>query len=189
MWYENFRRTPERGFTLLEILVALTVFALISTVAYSGLSRMHSNKAHLDSEMRFWRELDQIMGRMEADFLQTLPDSLSYIGSAGDAMEPPLLRLQHFDSKQQLLSLAYQLRGQTLELTLWQGGQSRVFTLLDGISDCRFSFMDASGQWQGKWEERSALSPLANTSPRPRGICLELTLAGRGSFERIFFIP
>ena len=70
------RRGAVRGFTLLEILVALAIFALASVIAYGGLDSVTSTKSALDWEIRFWRELGLVFDRMEADFLQSVPHPL-----------------------------------------------------------------------------------------------------------------
>jgi general secretion pathway protein J len=66
----------EGGFTLLEVLVALAIFALASVIAYSGLDSVASTKSALDKEIRFWRELGLVFDRMETDFLQSVPHPL-----------------------------------------------------------------------------------------------------------------
>ena len=170
------------GFTLIEVLVALTIFALISSVAYMGLGRMSREKAHLDQEMRFWRDLSQVLDRMDNDFLQVLPDSLSYTHHQEGATQKHHLLFRHFDSKQQALQVAYEFDDHTLNLILWNASKPNTYRLLDNIRACRFAFMDASGQWQPQWS-----ASLNNR--RPRGIRLQLEVDGQGTFERVFFLP
>lgn len=185
MW----RASKATGFTLLEVLVALAIFAVVGSVAYAGLDRMTTHKMHLDSEMRFWRELGLVMDRMEGDFVQIAPRSdlqssgvlrppMRSASQAGD----PLLSLTRFDGKREPVRLAYRLRDQNLELMVWSGATAQVYPLLDHVTACRFSFMDEAGSWLPQW-------PGSKGMPRPQGIRLQLEVAERGQFERIFALP
>ncbi len=60
----------QRGFTLLELLVAIGIFALVSAIAYGSLIHFMDDRAHLDAEHEFWRKLSLVYIRMEDDFSQ-----------------------------------------------------------------------------------------------------------------------
>ncbi len=63
----------QAGFSLIEVLVALAVFAIASVIAYRGLDAVASTKSALDLEIRFWRELGLVFDRMEVDVGQSVP--------------------------------------------------------------------------------------------------------------------
>jgi general secretion pathway protein J len=56
-----------RGFTLLEVLVAVTIFALLGMAAYSGLDAVLKARARLDDENRQWRSVALFWVRLERD--------------------------------------------------------------------------------------------------------------------------
>jgi len=56
-----------RGFTLLEILVALVVFGIFSVLAYAGLMRLLDGRARLVEEQRVWQALSQVFLRISDD--------------------------------------------------------------------------------------------------------------------------
>ncbi|HEX7045726.1 MAG TPA: type II secretion system minor pseudopilin GspJ [Burkholderiales bacterium] len=58
----------QRGVTLLEVLVAVAVFAIFSTMAYAGLMRLLEHRAQIETERAFWRELALAFVVMERDF-------------------------------------------------------------------------------------------------------------------------
>ena len=56
------KRLP-RGFTLLEILVALIIFAVVTLIAYRGLDQVAQVKLRLDHEAAYWRETNLVFDR------------------------------------------------------------------------------------------------------------------------------
>ena len=191
----------QRGFTLLEILVALAVFAIASAIAYSGLNAVASTKSSLDSEIRFWRELGQVFDRMEIDFTQTLPHLLR---ADGGELSPPLqadrtetggffIELARADGERPPVHVVYRCERGVLSLRVGpiNASQSRsgalvtaapVYPLLENVDDCEAAYLDANNAWRPLWPE-------AQAQVRPRAIRIRLTLAGRGQFERVYYLP
>ncbi|MBI3545467.1 MAG: prepilin-type N-terminal cleavage/methylation domain-containing protein, partial [Gammaproteobacteria bacterium] len=58
------------GFTLLELLVAISIFALISAIAYGSLARFMTDRARLEAEHEFWQSLSLVFVRFEDDLSQ-----------------------------------------------------------------------------------------------------------------------
>lgn len=58
------------GFTLLELLVALAIFALVSTMAYGGLQMVLENRSRVVAEGERLGDLQLAMGVIERDLLQ-----------------------------------------------------------------------------------------------------------------------
>jgi general secretion pathway protein J len=57
------------GFTLLELLVAIGVFALFSTMAYGGLMQILESRDRVDAERTYWTGLARAFLRIEDDLL------------------------------------------------------------------------------------------------------------------------
>jgi general secretion pathway protein J len=200
----------EGGFTLLEILVALAIFALASVIAYSGLDSVASTKGSLEKEIRFWRELGMVFDRMEADFLQSVPHPLrdnqevllpplrggkagnSDVDSGGFFIE--LIRQDESRAQVRVLYLCEQgrlmLRVNTVSLfgtTGGTGGETGAgqiidMPLLQAVERCEMAFLSVSNAWLAEWPGNQALA-------RPKAILIRLALAGHGSFERVFYMP
>src|SRR3972149_6088604 len=51
--------------TLLELMVAIGIFALVSVIAYGSLNRLLNDRQRLDAEHEFWRTLSLTFTRME----------------------------------------------------------------------------------------------------------------------------
>jgi general secretion pathway protein J len=62
------RRPPQGGFTLLEVLVAVIIFALLGMAAYSGLDAVLKARARLDDENRQWRAVALFWNRLDMIF-------------------------------------------------------------------------------------------------------------------------
>lgn len=62
-------RAGAAGFTLLELLVAIGVFALFSTMAYGGLVQILESRDRVDAERAYWTGLQRAFLRIEDDLL------------------------------------------------------------------------------------------------------------------------
>jgi general secretion pathway protein J len=205
----------EGGFTLLEILVALTIFALASVIAYSGLSSVASTKSALDKEIRFWRELGLVFDRMEADFLQDVPHPLR------DG--PELLQAPLRGGKVGGTTGGNNARGDSgwnsgffIELIRHDENRAQVrvrYLCERGHLTLRVSPLNQFGEVRGNAAPWAIDTPLlqavdrcetafldasnawlaewpgSQKLARPQAIRISLTLAGHGAFERIFHLP
>ena len=57
----------QRAFTLVELLVALAIFAIMSGAAYRALTSMLDSREALQKESRKWRDVALVVGRLERD--------------------------------------------------------------------------------------------------------------------------
>ncbi|MDR1708306.1 MAG: prepilin-type N-terminal cleavage/methylation domain-containing protein [Candidatus Accumulibacter sp.] len=191
------------GFTLLEILVALAIFAVASVIAYAGLDSVASTKSALDKEIRFWREMGLVFDRMETDFLQGVPHPLR---EGAETLLPPfrggrlgdgetggffieLIRQDENRAQVRVRYLCEQGR-----LTLWVSaaglfgapdGSSQWMIdtpLLQNLIRCEAAFLAPGNVWLAEWPGDQALA-------RPYAIRVFVELPERGSFERLFYMP
>jgi general secretion pathway protein J len=207
MWRVNRTEaaSAESGFSLLEILVALAIFALASMIAYSGLVSVASTKSALDKEIRFWRELGLVFDRMEADFLQSVPRPLP---GAPEVLLPPLyganadsngensgffIELIRQDENRAQVRVRYlcehgslTLRTSTVSLFDMVSKDNTEWAvdtpLLQTVEHCEVAFLGTANTWLENWPGDQALA-------RPRAIRIRLALTKHDSFERMFPIP
>ncbi len=202
-----------RGFTLIEVLVALAVFAVVTMLAWRGLDIMVSTKARLDAEMRAWRELELVFERLALDLTQVAPrywtdtdgkTRSAVQGLANDTASQCQLDLLRFGPDHLPVHARYVLQDGRFTLQILPTTQTQAQQLLDaaraldetaanapthlllaGVERCELAFLDNNSLWQARWPVSDKLAD----PTRPRGVRLRLGLAGRGLFERIYYLP
>ncbi len=195
-----------RGFTLLEILVAVAVFAMFSVLAYGGLMQLLDSQEHLSREQAFWRTLGRGMQHIADDLSHArgrpvrdidgnvLP---AFIGRPTDtrALAPPVIEFTRGGfhvlndaTRADIQRVAYRLEdGRLLRLTwpvLDRSPTSKPVevAVFDGVEEFRVRFFSNTNNWVEQW-------PAANTGDiPPRGVEVTLTLRNRGSYRRIFLV-
>ena len=195
-----------RGFTLLELLVAISIFAIISAMAYGGLARVLQDRDRLEVEHEFWRALSLTFARMEEDLSQARARSVRDLsgftlaalrGQPTDtrALAPPNIELTRggvltFDAgaRSDMQRVAYRLVEGSLQRLLWpvldQAPQTKPLELplMKNVESFQVRFYSPAGVWLDQWPADGANDPL------PRGVEIKLTLTGRGEFTRLFLV-
>lgn len=188
------------GFTLLELLVSLAVFAILSALAYGGLMSVTKN---YEITRDYWQQLGQWQRGfflIERDFLQIVPRlSRNSFGT----VEAPLLRkvgdsqLISFSraglsnpaeiARGEVVRVAYTLEEEKLLRQVWYY-PDRVYVepqsqqvLLDQVEAAEIRFLDQDDDWQDTWGETDPL-------PLPKAIELTVTLKNVGEVRRLWVI-
>jgi len=183
--------SSKAGFTLLEVVVALTIFALMGAILYGALAL--AQKAVERSQVRF--EKNQQM-RAFADLMG------SYVRSSHPYRATPQDPAIYYQGEEEQLSfvsassLALGGRGMALVRVSWQereggegaltlseelpvrlgeeggvGGQRNSVVLREGIKQLRFTYLDPQSdgeQWEERWDaaERKVLPRAVRLSYR-----------------------
>lgn len=85
--------TRAGGFTLVEILVALTVLALIGLIAWRGLDHVAGQQVRADAETLAAERVLRTLAQMEHDFAQRVPDALFAARQGSGATLPYALKV------------------------------------------------------------------------------------------------
>ncbi|HEX6632491.1 MAG TPA: type II secretion system minor pseudopilin GspJ [Usitatibacter sp.] len=172
-----------RGFTLVELLVALAIFAILSGFAYRALTAMLDSREALARDSRKWRDTALFVGRVERDLSAVL--ARPAVGVSGAALAPvssTLGTVQGGDGlaltrsgsplQRSVLSapqrVAYRLAGDRVERLAWAGvdaaprEEPSTVTVLAPVRALTFRFLDPrSNEWRREWPGGSALLPAA----------------------------
>jgi general secretion pathway protein J len=195
-----------KGFTLVELLVALAIFALVSGFAYRSLNAMLESREALQKESRKWRDVALFVGRVERDLDSVLPRGalsssgtpLAPVSSTLDVLsEGDGLALTRAGSPLQENTLAapqrvaYRLRAGAVERLAWGSvdaapRQDPVATpVLPQAAGLAFRFLDPkSGEWRTSW----GLPGSAETRA-PAAVEMTLTLASGETIVRLMDLP
>lgn len=189
-----------RGFTLVEILVALGLLALTAVLAYRATAALVDGESRLAAEASRWRTLDAALSRLEGDMRQALPRAVR----AGDATEPAWLAARESNGATAMVfsragpeftaepgiagqRIGYRLRGVALEVVYWpaldrvRAGEDglRAWPLIDGVAGFRVEHLGEGGAWFAAW-------PQPGEPALPRALRVHLTLASGEAIERWF---
>ncbi|MDR0770922.1 MAG: type II secretion system minor pseudopilin GspJ [Burkholderiales bacterium] len=194
-----------RGFTLIEILIALMIFAVISVLAYRATSALTDGEQRLAREAAHWRAIEQVFTRLEADVRQTLPRPLAEGGRVlppwSGQREPqrrvelqfaraaPNLPTAVGTTHGQRMAYVWQKneRGGTLELLYWPTFDNAPDTaplrylLLDGVASFRLDYLSKDGGWLDEW-------PRLGEATLPRAVRVQLAAADGAVVERLFVL-
>lgn len=197
------RLSKTQGFTLIEVLVAIAIFASLSIAAYQVLSQVQqSNQVSAQRETRL-SELQRALVVMDSDFRQM---ALRPFRTQGEVASPLLLQWQEYlldsDSKGvlftrlgwhnpqqqfprgEVLKVGYRLKNQVLERVWWRypdtpvAQEPIIAPVLSDVENWSLRFYSA-GQWSEKWESERVL---------PQAVAVRVTLKDYGDIERIYLL-
>jgi general secretion pathway protein J len=184
------------GFTLLELLVALAILALLSVLGYRAVASLTDSEVRLSAETARWRTLDAFFMRLEADLRQAQPRA----ARVGAGSEPAWLGAADADGNADLRfarsgpefaldpgsagqRLGYRLRNGAVEVLYWPyldnaaGTVPTAYALADGVTRFRVDYLDSHDALRALW-------PVDGEPPLPRAVRVELTLAAGETIER-----
>jgi general secretion pathway protein J len=193
-------RASEAGFTLVELLVALAIFAMIAvagvTLLRSGSDTQIAVKARLDEYSR----LNRLTNAMEGDLAQAVARPVRDLAGApvpafteGETAAPGalfgLVRAgwsNYYDAPRAgLQRVAYAIEGGTLKRLRWPmldgAAPSEAAILVENVTSARLQFRDEKGEWRNDWTATDA-------GALPRAIELRLTLQGKPEQRMLFLV-
>jgi general secretion pathway protein J len=198
-----------RGFTLFELLVAVSILAIISAMAYSGLMQVENARHQISvtetrlSEIQlaflnFERDLRQVVHRPIRNQYGTERPSIAGQGEYLLELTRGGVRNPAHVARSLLQRVAYVVEDDDLERLSWsvldqaQDSQPLKLTLLKKITSIDIRFMDQSGEWSNFWPPPATGASGAAASlpdPFPRAVSVKLELPDVGNIERIFLMP
>lgn len=194
------------GFTLLELLIAIAVFAIMSVMAYGGLNSVILNSSQTEIELEkvqkiqraiftISRDITQISNRKIRDEFGNTQAHLS-AGSNVDYLVEFTRSGRRNPAKllrSNLLRVAYRYEDDKLTRVFWpqldraQNIEPYEDVLLENVSLAELRYLDKSNEWHTQWPPLNA-SGLAdeNSVDNPKAIEFKISLDGWGEITRIY---
>lgn len=188
------RSRHQRGFTLLEVLVAMALFALLAAMAYGTLNQTLLSADILSDRMDRLQALQRTVRMLSDDLQQLAPrpvrdelgdnygPSLSTSFQSGFAIEltrggwnnPMVL------PRSTMQRAAYRIEDDALVRYHWNvldrtlSNEPVVVTLLEGVESLRFRFFQTDADYIEQWPPENLNGP---TNGRLRPLAVEFVLA------------
>lgn len=198
------RHSAQQGFTLLEVLVAIAVFAMLSLSAYQVMNNVMRSDSQSQKHSQRLKDIQRALIMMDNDFRQIVarksrsngeePDSKVLrsgeylLDSSSDGISFVRTGWQNPQSmfpRGEVTKVGYRLTDDKLERVWYRypdtvvGDKPLVRVILTGVTALKFEFFD-NKNWQKKWNKDNAL---------PAGIKVIMTLKDFGQIERIYVLP
>lgn len=203
----NARRTATAGFTLVEVLVALAIFALIGVAGFSMLDQVLRTQRLTDGRLERLAEMQRAMHMITLDFAQARGASLT--ARAGDTGAEVGFSRNAVDAAGGSVGLVYALRDGVLMRDVRtgaadpgaanagsadpgadQGIPATRQPLLRGVTAVDWQFYDAGAGWTAQWPPESSTVLPGKPVPNPQAVAMTLILSPDGyQLRRVVLLP
>lgn len=189
-----------RGFSLIEILVALVVFAAMAAITWGALGQIARTRSALAVEQDRFAAIVRSMSDLERDLRQAIARPLR--GNYGEQVPALLGRSDHIElsrlgfanpraeARSNIERVLYGLdnaslrRGRYAVLDRAAGSVVEWRDLLDQVAEFRLRYLGPDGGWSDQWPPRDSLP-----EQLPRAIELRVRLDDLGELRRVVALP
>ena len=198
----------QQGFTLLELLIASIIFAIMALMAYGGLDNVLDNSQSSQQALQRLKNVQQSVSVLNRDFTQIVKrpirdeygnpqpylsagndiDNLVEFTRGGRVNPAGLLRSS-------LLRVAYRVEDEKLIRQQWpqldrtQETEPRESVLITDVEKVSLRFLDQDGEWHQQWPPLSAAGAGgAAPTVAPLGIEIVLQLNDWGDIRRLYAV-
>jgi general secretion pathway protein J len=193
----------EDGFTLLELLVATAIFAIVGMMAFGGFNAVLAQRDRTMENLERLKDVQFAMRILAQDLVQIVPRPVR--DELGNQEQPALLADERHEyvieftragwtnpaalPRPTLQRVAYRLEEETLIREYWpvlDRTLSNVpveMELLEDVEAIEFRFLDVQREWQTEWPPLGAAGPIASRA-RPLAVEVAVELLDWGRITR-----
>ena len=197
------------GFSLLELLVALAVFAALAAAAYGGLAEIARARGALAARQDRFAAVVRAVSSIERDLRQAVArpirgsgrvDIVPALAGVEDRIELTRLGFANprAEPRSNLERVGYALDGHALQRSRYAvldrapGTVAATSTLLDDVDSMHLRYVGGDGIWREAWPPSDMPPGALVADPRellPRAVELRIVLADLGELRRIVELP
>lgn len=203
----------QRGFTLLELMIAIGIFALLGVGTYRLLAAVIQADEATRAHEAALRDLSRAFATLDRDLLQAMPRAVrdpygeeraALLGELGASDGQAAVEFTRSGwrnplglTRAGLQRVRWRLAGERLERLYWTvldqavDSQPRVQKVLDGVTSLELRYLDGKGQWQGQWPPPQDATPGAASALAllPQAVELKLEHVRYGELVRLYRLP
>ncbi len=194
----------QAGFTLIEVLVAMAIFAIMSAFAYGALNQTLLSAEILGERMTRLQAIQRAVRQLDSDFMQLAarPVRKDLGDTHSPALEADLLSGAALEltragwsnplamPRGTLQRVAYQVEDEELIRYYWNvldrtySNETLAVTLLDGVDSLQIRYLLDSDEWSERWPPEGQAQNSASRL-RPRAVEIVLRLINDGEIRRV----
>lgn len=190
----------QSGFTLLELLVAIAVFAIIGVLATGGLNAVLDQSAIASDGLERLNRIQRSVRLISDDLYQLHPRTVR--DELGRATEAPVIANDQNDflirfsragwrnpaglPRSSIQRVQYRLEEGELIREYWPvldrtlGLEPESTVLLDDVAEVDFEFLDYDNVWQQQWPSQDT-----EQSQWPKAVRIKIEIEGLGTLQRL----
>jgi general secretion pathway protein J len=198
-------RRASGGFTLLELLVALSIFAIVAVLAYGGLGTVLDQRILTEESAERLAELQKTYMIVQRDIEQLVPRAIrdefgdeqaAIIGATQFQLTRGGWRNPLNNPRSSLQRVGYALQEQQLVRYSWlvldraQDSEPREQVLATGINSILVRYLDSDDSWRKQWPpEQVTGSGERPLDELPRAVEMTLEHEHYGEIRWLFQLP
>ncbi|MCE0723970.1 MULTISPECIES: GspJ family T2SS minor pseudopilin variant LspJ [Legionella] len=193
------------GFTLIEILIALAIFAILATITSSVLYNAFTTRSRVNEQSERLNELQLAISLIQQDTRQTVERPIrsnemqllpAFIGQTNyvEFTRDGNINPGNIEKRSTLKRVAYVCQQGTLIRRTWSSldiinqKSYEDKLLLNRLTNCHFGYLNQNLQILPEWREQ-AVTLNQRKEPFPKAIQFNMTLQDQGELNLLFVLP